>query len=187
MILLAWFCAYALHLGVCEAFRNLQVRFFWHMLHFKPCTYLVKVHSLSVVRFTLYQIRQRMWTMWIENENNASLAHSSQSTSMHYLEVLLVYACFVFLHLPWFAHEDLTYSKYQLKLFFGFYPTQCNLQYLDYTVMLDFFFCISSNLCMCMPACLFVSVLLSLLICGGGVGQSTSMILHSYDFALQNE
>ena len=33
MSLLAWFCAYALHLGLCDAFQNLQVRFFWHLLH----------------------------------------------------------------------------------------------------------------------------------------------------------
>lgn len=33
MSLLAWFFAYALHLGLCDASQNLQVRFFWHLLH----------------------------------------------------------------------------------------------------------------------------------------------------------
>jgi hypothetical protein len=33
MSLLAWFFAYALHLGLCDASQNLQVKFFWHLLH----------------------------------------------------------------------------------------------------------------------------------------------------------
>jgi len=128
--------------------------------------------------------------MWIQNEKNVSLPHSWQSTSMHYFAVPFVYACFVFLFLSWFAYEDLTCSNYQPKWLFGFNPThffESNLQYLDFTVMFGFFFFISSNLCMCMPACLLISVLLSLFIGVGGVGQNISMILHSYDCALRNE
>jgi len=53
--------------------------------------------------------------------------------------------------------------------------------------MFSFSFLILSNWCMCKPACLLISVHLSLFFEVGGVGQNISMILHSYDCALRNE